>query len=237
MSKATLERGFRRELDSRLKPLCFERGQISWLCGDYSREVAGVQQVLGIRIEPYLDDLEAEIVNVSVRFNDVEDLVAKFEEPHPLIGPEDIAARSTLTAQISSNKLRPGGPLRGWGGENRRLWLIRSTDEIPSVASEIVDCVSKECEPTFAALSNADRALVLLSGDDAQSRSHSGPDAGRAKRSIALTFLRHGETGARELTKTKLARLKGEGREEVKKWTDRLFRAEGQIGVTRGGPA
>ena len=234
MSKATLEREFRRELDSRLQPLGFERSRISWLCGDYSREVAGVQQVIGVRIETYVDDLEAEIVNASVRLNDVEDLVARFEEPHPLIGPEDIAARPTLTAQIFSNKPGATDPLRGWGGDNRKLWRIRSSDEISSVASEVVACVSKECEPTLAALSNADRALVLLSGDDEQARSYSAPDAARAKRAIALAFLYHGESSARDLTRTKLARLKGDGRAEVEQWADRLFRAEEQSGA-RGG--
>jgi hypothetical protein len=229
LSEANLEREFRRELDSRLKKLGFERSRTSWLCGDYSREIAGVQQVLGIRIEPYVDDLEAEIVNASVRFNDVEDIVAKFEDPHPLIGPEDIAARSTLTAQTSSIKPGPSDPLRGWGGENRKVWLVRSRDEIPSIASEIVACVSKECEPTLAALSNPDHALVLLSGDDEQSRSYSGPDASRAKRSIALALLLRGGSAARELAKTKSARLKGEPRAEVEKWTDRLFQAEGVV--------
>jgi hypothetical protein len=189
-----------------------------------------------VRIEPYLDDLEAELVNVSVRLNDVEDLVAKFEEPHPLIGPDDIAARSTLTAQFSSNKPGATDPLRGWGGESRKLWLIHSIGEMPSVASEIVACVSNECEPTLAALSNAERALVLLSGDDEQARSYSGPDTARAKRSIALAFLLHGEAAAREMMKMKLARLKGEGRAEVETWADRLFRGAGQSGATRGGP-
>jgi hypothetical protein len=181
-----------------------------------------------VRIEPYLNDLEAEIVNASVRFNDVEELVAKCEEPHPLIGPEDVAARSTLTAQIFSNKPGTTDPLQGWGGENRKLWLIHSVDEIPSIATELVACVSRECEPTLAMLSNADRALVLLSGDDAQSRAHSAPEAARAKRAIALAFLINGKTAAEELTKTKLARLKGESKAEVVKWTDKLFRAEEQ---------
>jgi hypothetical protein len=150
--------------------------------------------------------------------------VAKFEEPHPLIGPDDIAARSTLTANFL-NKPGPSDPLRGWGGDNRKLWLIRSAGEIHSVASEIVACVLNECEPTLAVLSNVERALVLLSRDDEQARSYSAPDAARAKRSIALAFLLHGETAARQLTKTKLARLKGEGRAQVEKWADRLFRA------------
>lgn len=94
--------------------------------------------------------------------------------------------------------------------------------------------MSKECEPAVAELSNADRALVLLSGDEALPTSYSGPDAARAERAIALAFLLHGEAAAREQTKMKLARLKGEGRAEVEKWADRLFRAQEQSGATRG---
>lgn len=62
-----MEREFRRELDLRLGRLGFNRSRNLWLRGNYSREVAGTQQFIGIRIEPYLDDLEAEIMNAGVR--------------------------------------------------------------------------------------------------------------------------------------------------------------------------
>ena len=91
--------------------------RISRFYGDpYSREISGVRHILGIGTRPYDEALEAEVGSASVRFNAVEELVARFEDAHSLVGPEDIAARATLTAQISSVEPKPGYPLYSWGG-------------------------------------------------------------------------------------------------------------------------
>jgi hypothetical protein len=120
--------------------------------------------------------------------------VARFEDAHPLIGPEDIAARSTLMVQLSSSEPKRGDPLYSWGETEWRVWLIHEVDETPDIASQMAAYALEKCEPLFATLSSADQALTLLSGDDERSRSYSGPDWARAKQAIALAFLLHGES-------------------------------------------
>jgi hypothetical protein len=94
LSPGTLEGKLLKELDSLLAPAGFRRTVRSRLYGDpYTREISGMRHILGIGTRPYDRAIEAEVGSASVRFNAVEDLVAKFEEAHPLIGPEDIASR------------------------------------------------------------------------------------------------------------------------------------------------
>jgi hypothetical protein len=224
LNTATLERKLIRELDVRLAPAGFRRVRISHFYGDpYTREMPNGRQTLGIGTRPYLDALEAEVANVNVRFNPVEDLVAKFEDAHPLIRPDSIAARSTLTAQISSSDPKPGDPLYLWGGENRKVWLIHAVDEVPEIGSQMAAYAKEKAEPILAQLSNMEHALSLLSGDDQRSRSYSGPDEHRAKQAIALAFLLRGEGAAKHLAKSKLDRLKRQDRPALEKWIGRFF--------------
>jgi hypothetical protein len=237
LSAATLERNLLKELDVRLAPAGFRRVRINDFYGDpYSREISGMRHILGIGTRPYDEGLEASVGSACVRYDAVEDLVAKFEDPHPLVGPEDIAARSTLTVQTDSSPPQRGDPLYSWGGTDRKLWLIHEADEVPGVASEMAAYALEKCEPIFANLSKADQALTLLSGDYERVRSYAGPDDISAKKAIALAFLLNGEAAARQLAKVKLARLKGEGRSEVQRWLDRFLRAEGKSGATKSEP-
>jgi hypothetical protein len=232
LGKATLERKLLRELDLRLAPAGFHRVNRGRFYGDpYSREVSGVRHTLGIGIRPYLEALEAEVVNATVRFNAVEDLVARFEDPHPLIGPEDVAARSTLGAEISPSQPQRGDPLYGWGGTDRKIWLIHTPNEVPDIAFQIAAYALEKSEPIFAALSNTEYALTLLSGDDARSRCYSGLASARAKAAIAFAYLSLGEAPAMQLAETKVARLRGEARSEVARWMDRFFGDEEKSGA------
>jgi hypothetical protein len=174
-------------------------------------------------MRPYVDALEASVGSVSVRFNGLEDLVARLEDAHPLVGPDDIAARSTLTVQVSTSKLQPGDPLHRWGGDDRKIWLIHAVGDIPDVAAQMTAYAVQKCEPAFAELSDMEHALSLLSGDDELSRSHSGPDEARAKRAITLAFMLHGEAHAMQLARTKLGRLKRQDRPALEKWMGRFF--------------
>ena len=115
MSYGRLKRGLLRELDVRLANAGFHRVSEKVFGDRYYRDVAGVQHCIGIGTRPYLNALEAQVGSASVRYNAVEDLVARLEAPHLLIKPNDIAARQTLVAQISSSEPVPADPLYRWG--------------------------------------------------------------------------------------------------------------------------
>lgn len=216
-----------KELDVRFAHAGFRRvksyGEV------YCRESSGIRHTIGIGTRPYREALEAEIPNANVRFDAVEDLVAKFDDPHPLLGPEAIASRATLTVEIPPSDLNAGDPLNRWGGTNRKIWLIHAAEEVADVASQMAVYGLDKCEPMFASLSNIDNALAALSGEDQKSRTYAGPDEVRAKKAIALAFLSRGTGIANELATVKMARLKGDARAELKRWTERFFEnAEGK---------
>ena len=77
--------------------------------------------------------------------------------------------------------------------------------------------------PIFAALSDPGRALEILPGDDEEARSYCGPDEARAMRAIALAFLLHGESAARELSETKLRRMRRDAVGALRRSVARLF--------------
>jgi hypothetical protein len=72
-------------------------------------------------------------------------------------------------------------------------------------------------------LSGQRRALEILSRDDDEARKYSGPDEVRAMKAIALAFLLHGESAARELSEVKLARMRGDAVGALHRAVVRLF--------------
>ncbi len=199
---ARLRTGLMRELDTLLAVAAFHRVRDRFYGDRYCRESTGVRHGLGIGGRPYIQALEAAVGNVSVRFHNVEALVAKLEDPHPLIDARAIAVRSTLSVQVDESIPGPGDPLRRWGGTARKLWLIRSQEEIPGAAAQI--------------------AAFALSRDDEEARSYSRPDEVRAMKAITFAFVLHGESAAKQLAEAKLSRMRGEAVGALSRFIKRL---------------
>ena len=158
-----------------------------------------------------------------MRFNDVEALVARIEDPHPLIDAKAVAARSTLFVDLSESDHAINRLLRSWHGTARKVWHVRSQEELGRVANEIAAFALENGEPIFAALSDRRRAIEILSRDDDEARSYSGPDEVRAMKAIALALLVHGESAAKELSEVKLAVMRGDAVGARRRALVRLF--------------
>jgi len=211
-----------RELDVHFASHGFRRVNDRFYGDAYYRDSGGTRYGIHAGSRRYLDSLEAQVGSLTVRFDAVEELVAKFEDPHPLIRPEDIAARSTLTVQVATFDLVPGDLLYGFGGVRNKLWLIESIEGVTSTAREMAAYAIEMSESVFPELSDADRALGILSRDDDLSRTYKGPDEARGKAAIALAFLTKGLDAAMQLADVKMKRLKGEARSELSRWVRRL---------------
>jgi hypothetical protein len=208
---AKLKTGLMREIDGVLAVAGFHRVRDRFYGDLYCREASGVRHGISIGAGIYAPNvLEAAVAGVSVRFHDVEALVARIEDPHPLIDAKAVAARHTLFVDVSESDHAIRHLLRRWGGSAKRVWHVRAVEDLPLTASEIAAFALEKGEPIFAALSDPERCLEILSRDDDQARTYSGPDEVRAMEAIALAFLLHGESAARELSKVKLARMRGE---------------------------
>jgi hypothetical protein len=221
---AKLKTALMREIDILLAPAGFRRVRDRFFGDLYCREEAGVRHGISIGAGIYLPGvLEAAVEAVSVRFHDVEALVARIEDPHPLVTARALAARSTLYVRIAESDPTVRQLLRSWGGTAAKVWLVRSQGEVAHTASEVAAFVLKNGEPTLAALSDRKRALEILSGDDEEARTYCGPDEARAMRAIALALLLHGESSARALSNVKIRRMRGDTVAALRRAVTRLL--------------
>ena len=189
------------------------------------REVSGVRHGISIGTRVYIPNvLEATVAAVTVRFHRVEALVAQVEDPHPLIDDRAIASRSTLFVDVSESDRGVKRLLRNWGGTAKKVWHVRSLEDLPRAASEIAAFALEKGEPIFAALSDPKRALDILSGDDEETRTYSAPDEARAMRAIALAFLLYDASAAKELSEVKLKRMRGDAVSALRRAVVRLFK-------------
>jgi hypothetical protein len=221
---AKLKTALMRDIDTLLAVAGFRRVRDRFYGDLYCREVTGVRHGISIGAGIYVPNvLEAAVGGISVRFHDVEALVAQIEDPHPLIDAKAVAARSTLFVDLSESDHAINRLLRNWGGTARKVWHVRSDEELSRVASEMAEFALEKGEPIFVALSDRSRALEILSRDDAEARSYTGPDEVRAMKAIALAFLFRGESAARELSEVKLARMRGDRVGALRRAVVRLF--------------
>lgn len=221
---AKLKTGLMREIDGLLAVAGFRRVRDRFYGDLYCREESSVRHGISIGAGIYVPNvLEAAVGGASVRFHQVEALVAQIEDPHPLIDSRAVAARSTLFVKLSESDSGIKHLLRSWGGTARKVWHAHSEEDLPRVASEMAAFSLEKAEPIFAALSDPKRALEILSRDDDEARTYSGPDQVRAMQAIALAFLLHGESAARELSRVKLGRMRGDAVGALRRAVARLF--------------
>jgi hypothetical protein len=213
-----------REIDTLLARAGFSRVRDRFYGDLYCREGDGVRHGISLGASMYLPGvLQGVVEGISVRFHDVEALVARIEDPHPLTDAKALRARSTLYVRISESDPAVRKLLRSWGGTAAKVWLVRSYEEVAHIASEMAAFALEHGEPILATLSDRNRALEILSRDDEEARTYSGPDEARAMRAIVLALLLHGESSARQLSNVKLGRMRGDAVDALRRAVERLF--------------
>jgi hypothetical protein len=223
-----VKREFLKILDEALRPEGFQRFSDRFNGNWYQRDIGGdqpVQQTLSLFLLPSAEGLRVAIPALHLRYQKVEDLVAEFDEPRGWTIPKDCAEEvkalrtSTLTAvsEIAGLSAAPTLSVR----ESQLLILDKLA--APEVAKKLSAWALAWSKPIFNRLSDPDTALGVLSRDDTESRTHSGPDIARAKRSVALAFLIRGREEAKALAMKKLRVLSEDDRVLFERWASKLF--------------
>lgn len=221
MKPHLLQKQFLVELANRLKPAGFTK--ISGALGGdgFRRQQDDVRHEIGIGHKDYDDAVDLEVGSLAVRFDEVEDLVARFETPNKLATPEIVGTRCTVVEQISGSESDPSDPLRGCGGRQRKFWSISNPGDISKAAVEAATYVIELGEPYFSLHSDKRHVLRLLAGKS--NVSHLGVADVRAERAIALAYLIAGTDEAVHLSRVKLKEIMGEAQAALSEWGARFF--------------
>jgi len=175
------------------------------------------QQIISIVTYDRAEGLELDAPFISVRLDQVEELIAEFEPRSPLIESKDIAQRATI-----GFRLEPEGLL----GIFRKSWMLNSEQDAVKAADQFVPHVMKHAIPYWQKFSDPAEVLKLLVEATQSSRVFLGTPAMISKRAIALGLILGGAEKAREIADLKLSTVKGAAaKREVVEWIERVFTA------------
>lgn len=132
--------------------------------------------LLGIRLGTIRHSSDVDVtVSLSVRYNDVEDLV---NAENSLISEKEKMETSSLGIEL-------GNLIEG----RQKRWTIRSEGDVPTVADQILADVEQYALPYFATYSDMRNAFIMLSAPDSSAWSQSPLHAVRAKHVIAMAWI------------------------------------------------
>src|SRR5215510_7806170 len=133
------------ELDTRFRDTGFNRRNDKFHGETYARAEKGRRQSVHLAIYDGGNYIELDSPFIAIRINEVEELVARFEEPHPLLTPSDVRARSTLGFRREP---------RGFLAVFRKTWKIRNEREAVDVAPKFVSRVMHKANPFWLRFSD-----------------------------------------------------------------------------------
>lgn len=201
-----------RELDGRFADLGFSRWSHKFYGDRYDRPIVDGRQSVAIEGRLQHGYFELDTGFISIHIEKVEQLVAKFEEPTPLIAPEDVSVRPTIGIRAD---------LEGFAAVFRKSWLIKNEHDAAEAAEHFVARVMDKAVPFWERFSNLSEVLKVLSGTPQDARKYSLPDEMTTKRAIVLAFVIDGPERARRLADAKLSVLEEKTSKELKPWLAR----------------
>jgi hypothetical protein len=179
-----------------------------------------IRQSVGLNLRIVAGVVRLDSPQVSIRFSDVENLVAKFEQVHsafPALTTEQIARRSTLGFLAEAQSVFPAF--------SRKTWNIWKEADIEPMAADFVDYVVKVSKPFWDKYSDPEATLTLLLEDNEEARTLTGADHFRAQKTVAMTYLQRGLDDAKKVAEQKLPKIRHDSyREEFRGWATRFFR-------------
>ncbi len=210
-----LRKQFLQELDQFLEPQGFHRKSSKFHGDRYIATLGGVSTLLPISCRSGGGrSVCIEIQSVSVRFEEVERLIAECEPPDPLVKDDDYDARGTISVLLNDGLL---------SGLLRKSWHLEAEDQVAKVAGQVARYGLKQVNWIRGQYANPETALQILICNDRNAGGKIGPDHIRAKKAIAMTLLFHGTSRAQRLATQKLASLSGDGKAELNKWLEKLW--------------
>jgi len=184
-----------------------------------------IRESVGLDIRDIAGTVRLDTPHINLRFDGAENLVASFEQAHPIlpITAEDIAARSTIGLYPEPDTVV--------GTFFRKTWDIWTVDDIQSTTTDFVKHVMNKAMPFWHRYSDPEETLNLLLRDDEEARVLAGPDHFRAERAVGMTFLLRGIEQAQEVAEAKVPKIRHAAyRQEFLGWKARFFEKPRVVG-------
>jgi hypothetical protein len=208
LTASRVKRVLLKELDGGFGRFGFARFSDKFHGDEYCRPTPDGRQSISLTLYPGKTCLELDAPQVGVRFDRVEELVAKFEEPHPSITAKNIAGRTTASTSLKVFNTRQ---------------ILKNEQDAARAAVEFVPRAMKGASAFWEQFSSPAEMLKLFSVHLDRTGEYSVIDMMRAERAIAAAIIL-GERGkAREIADMAQSRLQGQPLDQFKKWAEKAL--------------
>lgn len=214
MTASALRISLLRELDPRFRDRGFLRWSDDFYGDQYHRVQGAARQTVSLVKYPEAGYLGLDIPFISVHFQVVEELVAKFDDPHPLMTETSIWVRPTLGFQPQPNL---------FSMSFKEPWPLATQADVIAAASVFVPRTFETAELFWKKCANLTDLLTLLLIPEDTSEYTSGTQAIRVKRAVATALLLEGVPAASEVATVCLSALKGATLREALHWLERAL--------------
>ncbi len=154
---------------------------------------------------------------VSVTLDEVQEVVARYEEANALAKPGDVEWRTTI-----GRRLEHGDIVRTF----TRRWAVSNEDDCVRVAADFAKETIRGAESFWSMVDTPERILAKLSASPAEVREFAAPDYSAAERAVVLCKLLYGTEKSKNLARERLDSLSDISKRELSNW---LSRASGWL--------
>lgn len=208
----SLKRNLIAQLDKSFVPRGFIRVSDKFYGHRYDRVFPGGRRSIAINWHLRKPDLVLDAACVSVTIDEVQEVVAKYEEANALTKPNDVAWRTTIGL-----RLEQGDIVRTF----TRRWAVSNDDDCVRVAADFAKETIRGAESFWSMVDTPESVLAKLSADPIKVRDFAAPEYSAAERAIVLCKLLYGAEKSQNLAQERIDRLSGTSRQELSDWLAR----------------
>lgn len=210
LSPSALTRTLIAELKPRFAELNFDLASDEFYGHRFLRSNHEVSEKVSVGCREKSGLLEVTLF-IGVRFIAAEDLIAKHEDPNPLVTPQDLGERTTL-----------GICLKGWTGEPTR-WTLESVAQVPRCCNSIMRAFNKKGIPWLSKFREPQVALRFFEQPLRKLHEFAGTDEMIAQKAVACSLIFVGRDAARVVAERMRLQMSHQPAANIETWVNRLF--------------
>jgi hypothetical protein len=192
----------------------FRRSSDRFYGDRYDRVISGGRQSIALCSHVRRPALVLDPAFASIRLDEVEKEVFRFEQNNELINEHDALQRGTIGARLDKHEILNIAIGR---------YTIIEADDCQRVGNRYASNMLKMAERFWKLFPSSEAILAILAKVPGEARTYAGTDFFAATRAIVLTRMLRGTVEARAFADGVLNRLSGEPKRELSQWTRAAF--------------